>query len=69
MSKAMTLRLTDEQAREVEAVARADRIPVSELIRDAIDSHIAHRREDNEFRARLRQMMEEDRAILDRLAR
>ena len=34
-----------------------------------IDELIAERRKDKEFQARLRQMVEEDRAILDRLAR
>jgi Arc/MetJ-type ribon-helix-helix transcriptional regulator len=67
--KMMTLRLGDEQAREVEAVARADRIAVSELIREAIDTHIASRREDVAFRERLQAMLEEDREVLERLAR
>jgi primosomal protein N'' len=35
----------------------------------AIDQLIAERRKDKEFQARLRKMVEEDRAILDRLAR
>ena len=68
MSKAMTLRLADEQARELEAVARAERIPVSELVREAIDAHIAARREDAAFRDRLKEMLDEDREILARLA-
>jgi Arc/MetJ-type ribon-helix-helix transcriptional regulator len=67
--KMMTLRLPDEQAREVEAVARAERIPVSELIREAIDTHIAARRDDAAFRERLQAMLDEDREVLERLAR
>jgi len=35
----------------------------------AIDELITKRRQDKEFQARLRKMIEEDRAILDRLAR
>jgi len=66
--KAMTLRLDQEQARELEAIARVERIPVSELVREAIDVHISARREDTAFRDRLRQMMSEDREILARLA-
>ena len=38
-------------------------------MRDAIDVLIEERRKDEAFRARLREMIEEDRAILDRLAR
>jgi len=56
------------QARELELAARADRIPVSSFIREAIESQIAARRNDDAFRDRLRGMMEEDREILERLA-
>jgi Arc/MetJ-type ribon-helix-helix transcriptional regulator len=65
----MTLRLPAEQAAELEAVARADQKPVSEAVREAIDKLIAERRKDKEFQARLRAMIDEDRAILERLAR
>ena len=68
-TKAMTLRLPAEQAAELEAVARADQKPVSEAVREAIDKLIAERRKDKEFQARLRAMIDEDRAILERLAR
>jgi Arc/MetJ-type ribon-helix-helix transcriptional regulator len=68
-AKAMTLRLPADQAAELEAVARADGKTVSEAVRDAIDALIDERRKDKEFRARLRAMVEEDRAILERLAR
>lgn len=67
--KTMSLRLDDALARDVEVAARADQIPVSEFIREAIDSQIANRRQDKEFRARLRDMMDDDREILERLAR
>lgn len=66
--KTMTLRIDDVQARELELAARADRIPVSSFIREAIESQIAARRNDDAFRDRLRGMMEEDREILERLA-
>jgi hypothetical protein len=36
----MTLRIEDVQARELELAARADRIPVSSFIREAIESAI-----------------------------
>jgi predicted transcriptional regulator len=66
--KSMTLRLDDGQARELAAVARADNIPISEFIREAISSQIEARRQNDEFRARLRGVMDEDREILERLA-
>ena len=67
-TKTMSLRLAEEQARELEAVARIDEIPVSEAVRDAISAHVAARRQDQEFQARLARMMREDREILKRLA-
>ncbi len=69
MAKSMTLRLADDKAAELEAVARADEMPISDAVRTAIDEHIAERRKDKAFRDRLKQMMEEDREVLERLAR
>ena len=68
MSKAMTLRLDDERAALLEMVARAEDQSVADAIRSAIDEHIERRRGDKDFQARLRRLMEEDRAILERLA-
>ena len=68
MSKSLTLRLDDEQARELEAVARIDDVPVTKAIREAINEHIVSRRADNDFQERLTRVMEEDREILARLA-
>lgn len=67
--KAMTLRLPADQAADLEAVARADDVPVAEVVRDAIAAHIDARRKDKNFRARLERMLEENREILERLAR
>jgi hypothetical protein len=66
--KAMTLRLSQKQAKELEAVAEVDRVSVAEAVRTAIDAHIEARRNDEEFRARLRRAMEDHRDILERLA-
>ena len=68
MPKTMTLRLTDEQARELEAVARVDEMPVSEAVRQAIDERIAARRKDKDFQGRLRRLLEENQEALERLA-
>ena len=65
----MTLRLTSEQAAELEAVARAEGISVSDAVREAIAEHIERKRKDKAFRERLRAVMERDREILDRLSR
>jgi predicted DNA-binding protein len=65
--KNMTLRLPAEQAAELEAVARAEGISVSDAVREAITEHIERKRKDKAFRERLRAVMDRDREILDRL--
>lgn len=68
MPKTMTLRLSDELAADLEAMARVDDVPVSEAIRIAIDERIKARREDKQFQARLRRLMAENQRALERLA-
>jgi predicted DNA-binding protein len=67
-TKVTTVRMSAEQAGQLEAVAKVDDIPVSEAIRQAISTHIAERRKDQEFRERLRRRLDEDRVILEKLA-
>jgi class 3 adenylate cyclase len=66
--KTMTLRLPVEQAIELEAIARVDDITVSDAVRHAITDHVERRRNDSEFRERLRRFMDEEREVLERLA-
>jgi len=68
MPKTMTLRLSDELAADLEAMARVDDVPVSEAIRIAIDERIKGRRDDKQFQARLRRLMAENQRALERLA-
>jgi predicted transcriptional regulator len=68
MPKTMTLRLSDELAADLEAMARVDDVPVSEAIRVAIDERIRNRRDDKQFQARLRRLMAENQRALERLA-
>ena len=68
-TRALTLRLPAKQAAQLEAVARADGVSVSEAVRAAIEDRIEARRKDRAFQARIRQMMEEERAVLEQLAR
>lgn len=69
MTRAMTLRLSSEQAAQLEAVARADEMTVSDTVRAAIAAHIEKRRQDPEFRARIQRIIEEQREVLELLAR
>jgi hypothetical protein len=64
----MSLRLPEDKAAELAAVARTDDMPISEAVRLAIDNHIAARRADTEFQERLKKRLEEDREVLERLA-
>lgn len=64
----MSLRIAQEQAAELSAVARADEMPVSEAVREAIDKHIADRRADPNFQLRLKAILEADQKTLERLA-
>lgn len=66
--KGFTVRLSEEQAAELEAVARVDGVSVAEEIRQAIADRIAARRQDDDFQQRLRRIIAENQQILDKLA-
>jgi predicted DNA-binding protein len=65
--KTMTLRLSQEQAEALEAVAQADGVPVSEAVRTAINEHVEQRRKDKGFQQRLRASMQRNQRILELL--
>jgi predicted DNA-binding protein len=67
-TKVTSLRLPDYMAAELAAVARADDVPVSEAVREAIEKHITERRADKDFQQRLKRLLEEDQEVLKRLA-
>jgi len=56
--KALTIRLSHEQAEELELVAAVEQQPVSEVIRSAIAEHIANRKQDKTFRKDLMDRIE-----------
>jgi Arc/MetJ-type ribon-helix-helix transcriptional regulator len=68
-SKAISLRLPEQMAAELAAIARTQDIPVSEAIREAIENHIVSRRADKDFQQRLKKRLEEDREVLERLSK
>jgi predicted transcriptional regulator len=63
--KAMTIRLTQEQAEELETVASVEDKPVAEVIRAAISEHINARKQDDNFRQSLRARIERTQKMLD----
>ena len=60
----MTIRLSAEQADELETVANVDNQPISEVIRAAISEHIAHRKQDERFQDGLRARIERAQRML-----
>ncbi|MCO6006322.1 ribbon-helix-helix protein, CopG family [Actinoallomurus purpureus] len=67
-TRAFTVRVSEDQAEELEAIAAAEGTSVAEEVRSALTERIAARRKDGEFQARLRATMERNRRVLDRLA-
>ena len=63
--KAMTIRLTAEQATELETVATVDKQPVSEVIRKAIARHVGARKQDPTFKEGLRERIERAQQMLE----
>jgi hypothetical protein len=61
-------RTSEEQAAELEAIARVENVPIAEEVCRALSSHIAARRKDKAFQARLKASLERHRQILERLA-
>ena len=68
-TKVLSLRLPEEIAVEIAAVARANGVSVSKAIRMAIEDYVAAQRADKGFKERLKQRLEEDRKIFERLGK
>ena len=62
--KAMTIRLTAEQAEALETVASVEERPVSEVIRAAIEEHIDSRKKDPAFQDSLKDRLARARRLL-----
>lgn len=62
--KAMTIRLSADQADALETVASVEAMPVSEVIRAAIAEHIDNRRKDPVFQDSLKDRLERAKRLL-----
>ena len=69
MAKNLTVRLDDELAADTAALARADGTSINETVKQALKESVERRRKDPAFKRRVRQIIEEDRELLERLAR
>jgi len=67
-AKAMTIRLSPEQAEALETVAGVEQRAVSDVIRAAISEHIETRRRDPVFQASLKARIGRARRLLERQA-
>ena len=63
-AKAMTIRLSPEQADELETVAGVDAVPVAEVVRAAIAEHVEARKKDAAFQRSLRERIERAQQML-----
>ena len=63
-AKAMTIRLSAEQAEQLETVATVDDQPISEVIRAAIAQHIEARRKDPSFKDSLKDRLARAQSLL-----
>ena len=69
MTKNMTVRLPDDLAADAETLARVEGKSVNETIKDALTEAVERKRRDPKFKARVRKIIEEDRELLERLAK
>ena len=69
MTKNLTVRLPDDLAADAEAVARAEGTNLNETIKDAFAEAVDRRRNDPAFKKRLRDIVKQDRELLERLAK
>lgn len=68
-SKTITLRIDADKAEEIEAIAEANGTTSSATIRSAIDELIAKARADTAFQKRLKESIERNQKVLERLAK
>jgi len=69
MTKNITVRLPDDLAADAEALARVEGKSLNETVKESLASTVAQRRRDPEFKARVARIIEQDRELLERLAK
>jgi len=69
MAKNLTVRLDDDLAADTEALARAEGQSLNETVKSALREAVDRRRRDPKFKARVQRIIDEDRELLERLAK
>ncbi|MHB8288569.1 MAG: ribbon-helix-helix protein, CopG family [Acidimicrobiales bacterium] len=69
MTKNLTVRLPDDIAADTEALARVEGKSLNETIQQALTEAVERRRNNPKFKARLAMIIQDDRELLERLAK
>lgn len=69
MPKNLTVRLPDDVAADTEALARVEGKSLNETVKQALIEAVERRRSNPMFKARVAKIIEEDRELLERLAK
>jgi len=69
MTKNLTVRLPDDVAADAEALARVEGKSLNETVKQSLIEAVERRRNNPKFKARLAKIIEEDRELLERLAK
>ncbi|MGH9920184.1 MAG: ribbon-helix-helix protein, CopG family [Nitrososphaerales archaeon] len=69
MPKNLTVRLPDDVAADAEALARVEGQSLNETVKQALIEAVERRRKNPKFKARLAKIIQEDRELLERLAK
>jgi hypothetical protein len=69
MAKNLTVRLDDDLAADTEALARAEGKSLNETVKLALSEAVERRRSDPAFTDHVRRIIEQDRELLERLAK
>jgi hypothetical protein len=64
----MSIRTSRQSLEEIEAVARAEGISVAEAMRRALAEYVRTKKKEPNFRARLEELINRDRELLQRLS-
>ena len=67
-TKSMTLRIDENLADRVRAIAEVEETSVSDVIRDALAEHVERRRRDPEYQAMLKRNLRRHEELLSLLA-
>ena len=69
MTKNLTVRLPDDVAADAEALSRVEGTSLNETVKQSLIEAVERRKNNPKFKARLAKIIEEDRELLERLAR